>query len=370
MQSRIAEAAVEAVQLAEQAAEHGTFGIGGMLLDANMLPLFRCVNKVIENGVVADPTAHVERQLIDWYYGQRKRGRDLPPPDRCTIVSTIDPCMQCTGAILASGFRCIALAPDRLAGLHCRGYGNVDPLPAGLRDAARRQLHLVHVKSHRPARTDWAEGLAIPSELVQRAADTFAKTVDRAKAIINEQLAPIAASPSMPLSAAGQSETMQIIGLHAYDRAAVTDVFYQIGRNHDVDDLAAFVDPTRSLLYTTQSDLSTSPIQTSFMRLTRLYAGLRRRRRQIGRDVPPHPRHCDLWTLQGPGQDALSVMTIGAFGSTIEGPVNASECRWLYLIPQQPAESLAKMIARFPPLYSEIINITPRFAGPNRYWPQ
>lgn len=373
MQSRITEAANEAVRLAERAADKGTFGIGGVLLDDNMVPLFGCVNRVIENGVVTDPTAHVERQLIDLYYVQQKRGKQLPPPNCCTIVSTIDPCMQCAGAILACGFKCIALAPDRLAGVHYRGRSDLDALPVGLRDAARHQLYLAHSNSRQAARPDWAEELTIPSALVRRAGDAFARTLDRAKAIISEQTVP--PTPAAPILGSSPSgpETLQIIPLHDCDRSTVIGAFREMGQNpsfHETSDLAGFVDTTRGLFYTVPSNVSSSPIQTSFMRLTRQYARLRTRKRQMGEDVPPHPRHCGLWTLRGPGQDALSVMTIGAFGSTMEGPVSTSKCSWLYLIPQQPADSLAKMIADFPPLYNKIIHVTPQFAGPNPYWPQ
>src|SRR5271168_2573751 len=109
---RVRGAALRAVELAEFAARRGTFGVGGLLLGSQFEPLHEAVNRVVEDGKTIDPTGHVERQLIDWYFAARRNGAILPPPQLCTIISSLDPCMQCTGAILATGFRCLAIADD------------------------------------------------------------------------------------------------------------------------------------------------------------------------------------------------------------------------------------------------------------------
>ena len=54
----------------------GTYGVGGVLLDQQGNVLKALQNNVVRDGLVFDPTAHGERQLIDWYFAERARGRD------------------------------------------------------------------------------------------------------------------------------------------------------------------------------------------------------------------------------------------------------------------------------------------------------
>jgi Cytidine and deoxycytidylate deaminase zinc-binding region len=82
-------AAGRALELAQRAARAGTFGVGGFLMDKSGQILAEAVNAVIEDGQVCDPTAHVERQLIDWLFsthGQHARPQEL------VTVSSLDPC--------------------------------------------------------------------------------------------------------------------------------------------------------------------------------------------------------------------------------------------------------------------------------------
>ncbi|CAN0301824.1 unnamed protein product, partial [Phaeothamnion confervicola] len=72
-------AAVEqAVEAAREAAATGTFGVGGVLVGPQGEVLAVSRNHVICQGAVADPTAHGERQLVDWYFQQIYQGDRLP----------------------------------------------------------------------------------------------------------------------------------------------------------------------------------------------------------------------------------------------------------------------------------------------------
>src|ERR1700751_394766 len=90
-------------------------------------------SNVIKHGLVFDPTAHAERQLIDWYFAERAKGRVMAAPEEITIVTTIDPCCMCTGAILAGGFNVVAAAPDRKAGINHDHGAAFSSLPDALR---------------------------------------------------------------------------------------------------------------------------------------------------------------------------------------------------------------------------------------------
>src|SRR5712691_3178396 len=59
------DAALKVIGLAEQAFNAGTFAVGGLLVDRSGRVLAQAVNKVIRDKKVADPTAHVERQLVE-----------------------------------------------------------------------------------------------------------------------------------------------------------------------------------------------------------------------------------------------------------------------------------------------------------------
>jgi cytosine deaminase len=108
----VAIAAVEAVA----ARYRGTFGVGALLLDQHGTVLHALGNDVIRDGLIHDPTAHAESRLVDWYFAECANGRGLPPPDEVTLVSTLEPCAMCAGAILAAGFHVVVAGRDPNAG--------------------------------------------------------------------------------------------------------------------------------------------------------------------------------------------------------------------------------------------------------------
>ena len=136
IQAAVAIAAAEAMAAKTQ----GTFGVGGVLLDGAGNVLQSMHNNVVRQGLVFDPTAHGERQLVDWYFAERAKGAPLPPPGELTIVTSLDPCCMCTGAILAAGFNVVVAAPDVKAGINYDGSATFTALPAPLRAQAGRSF--------------------------------------------------------------------------------------------------------------------------------------------------------------------------------------------------------------------------------------
>jgi hypothetical protein len=62
-----------AVKEAESAKSDGTFGVGGLLIGGDNGKIYKVIrNAVIRGNSVRDPTAHVERQLVDWYFSKKK----------------------------------------------------------------------------------------------------------------------------------------------------------------------------------------------------------------------------------------------------------------------------------------------------------
>ena len=138
VQAAVAIAAGEAIAAKSQ----GTFGVGGVLLDQYGNVLKSLQNNVVRDGLIFDPTAHGERQLIDWYFAERAKGRKLPQPHDITLVTSLDPCAMCAGAILAAGFNVVVAANDPNAGINYDQRGAFPSLPPDCAQARRRQLLL------------------------------------------------------------------------------------------------------------------------------------------------------------------------------------------------------------------------------------
>jgi tRNA(Arg) A34 adenosine deaminase TadA len=353
-----------AVELAEMAAARGTFGVGGVLLGPDFEPLHECENGVVEDGRTRDPTAHVERQLIDWYFVTRHAGAALPPPQDCTIVSSLDPCMQCAGAILAAGFRCLAIAPDPIAGVHYAGWGAPTSLPKELRAQAARTLGSFAVMGERgycgPDDPALAAARIAPA-LVERARNALAETLETVqRTIAGNGLGRQCLAAALAVAAA-DCPGLQLMPLpdRGHQRVYRQLVALAGAGDHDSPDIACFLDHKNALAAFARPRTGLSPIRTAVMELIRNYAELRWRMMRGGLAPPSHPKDCVLYTLDGPGHDVLSVMALGAVGSTLEGPIVHPQDYWRYFRARQQAAELAAMVAAFPPLYSEVIRIVP-----------
>ena len=353
VKTKLERAAERAVFLAETAAERGTFGVGGVLLGPDMEPLFESENRVIQDGHLADPTAHAERLIIDWYFHELLSKRPLPAPHACTIITSLDPCMQCAGAILATGFRCLSIGIDVTAGVHCYGRNRVDTLPRHLQTSAEQQMFQFCMKGSA------AEGLPeIDLSLARRATRALEHTL----ADVRDRLAHADdKSNYFPVSSkADNLDNLIHVEIREANRRTMCELFERSSNDLHTDDISAFVDPEGKGLYLASERFNLSPIRTSVMELVKNYAKLRRQISLKGRRPPSHPRKCELWSLDGPGNDALSVMNVGAFGSTLEGPSIRSDDHWSYLRERQTQSELTRMLQNFPPLYNGVIKIAPR----------
>src|ERR1700745_3144771 len=97
--------AEEAVRIAAgksiEASLQNTFAVGGVLVDNRrgtvLCALHNNVLESYENSklfLLHDPTAHGERQIVDWYFRNRKR-LNLPEPNEVTGITTIEPSPMC-----------------------------------------------------------------------------------------------------------------------------------------------------------------------------------------------------------------------------------------------------------------------------------
>jgi len=381
VQAAVAIAAAEAIAAKTQ----GTFGVGGLMLDQHGNVLKSLHNNVIRHGLVFDPTAHGERQLIDWYYAERARGRALPAPGDITIVTTLDPCCMCSGAILAGGFNVVAAAPDRIAGINYDCDATFGALPAGLRAQAQRSFSYPAVlgaslyaragagATPRP----FFIGKTIAEATQALCALAFEATSREVVALFGadrarEQLRdPATLAPDHRIVRALKQLHPDALTYrcapHVPD-AGLAPFLRQAMARAEEGDAVALLDAFGNLLLCMSGKRAKSGIRSAFMESTRAYAQLRYKlmdgasaaQQEEVRLYLGHPREGTFVFAHGPDHGAVSFMDLGAWASTMEGPLPAHNPAQLqYVAPRIDAAALAAVCAAMPPLYRDVIGLNP-----------
>lgn len=385
VQTAVAMAASQAIAAKSQ----GTFGVGGLLLDQHGNVLKSLQNNVVCEGLIFDPTAHGERQLIDWYFAERARGAVLPAPEEVTIVTSLDPCAMCTGAILAAGFNVVVAASDPTAGINYDQRFEFSSLPGPLRERAGARFYYPAVLGSSVFARDSAGGapksffigktIAEPTQALCSLA--FEATNDKVLALLNSDLPREMLKD--PATLAGNHAIVRKLkvlypdalayrcaphapdaGLAPFLRRAMEQDIAQGGPG----DAVALLDAFGNLLLCAPGRQSQSAICTAFMECTRRYAQLRYKlmhgaiaetRDETCRYLA-HPRQGTFVFARGPDASAQSFMNLGAYGSTMEGPLPPDNPhQFQYVLPAMPAGELAALCAGMPPLYRDTIRIQP-----------
>jgi cytosine deaminase len=134
-------------------------------------------------------------------------------------------------------------------------------------------------------------------------------------------------------------------------------------------DAAALLDGFGNLLLCVPGRRELSPICTAFMECTRQYAQLRytlmlgasAEMRETVRRYLAHPKEGTFVFAHGPDAGAQSFMNLGAYGSTMEGPLPANNpAQFQYVLPRLEQRELDALCAAMPPLYRDTIRIRPR----------
>jgi len=378
-------AAAEAIAAKTQ----GTFGVGGVMLDQYGNVLQSVHNNVIKDGLIFDPTAHGERQLIDWYYAEIAKGRALPAPQDVTIVTSLDPCCMCSGAILAGGFNVVAAAPDTKAGINYDGSASFSSLPEALRAPAAAAFSYPatlgssqYAREHRGAvPRSFFIGKTISEATQALCSLVFEATAAEVMEKFNtdpaqEQLKDPATLPAdhAIVRALKQlyPDALTYRGTpRRPDEGLAPFLLQAMARDREqggAGDAVALLDSFGNLLMCLPGRMTHSGIRSAFMETTRAYAQLRYKlmhgASQAGqeqvRHYLGHPKDGTFVFARGPDDSAISYMNLGAYGSTMEGPLPLKNPTQLqYVLPMLPDEELAAICAAMPPLYRDIIRIRP-----------
>lgn len=351
----------------------GSYGVGAALLGPHGELFATSQNHVVDNGLVADPTAHGERQLVDWYFAQKAKGQDMPPPEEMTVVSSLDPCIMCAGSILASGMNVVSLSQDPGAGVDFKGDGSFVSLPKKLQEKAKEHFSYFGVQGgskflgHNPLfqGTQLYKNAATLAELdftnsVPEVSDAFAKleigkdealdpatlqntpaghrVLDFAKCSADDVLFHRLKDPRKPDSVVA---------------AKLRELAEKAKAEGNEYNAAVLIGPFGDVLLSATGKESISPIRTPVFELSRAYNRLRNDVGEEGKRHFPPFSHCRMVTLQGPAPDAVGLAEIGGFCSSAKGGfIEGNDHNWQYLIQRQSPQQLKKLIDNLPPRYS------------------
>lgn len=394
------EAALRALGMARAAAQSGTFGVGGVLIDnASGRVVHALSNQVMgtltteglhgrpAQAYTRDPTAHGETSLVRWYVANAADLR-LPAPSEMTIVTSLDPCAMCTGSLLATGFNVAVVADDTYAGINWNGRHDFSAFPPRIRLGLERQFGYMAIASQRafagPAHSLYVRD-AISAQTALACSKLFTESVEnvrRASADAGLEPAQLVDPATLPVWDPARLTWCQTfpdafsLRLNHYrqpDSVLRTYLERLSQSTPGSRNAVAFIDSFGNLLMAAPDRFDLSPIATAFMNLTQAYAQLRFDLMSNPLSAPSArrafttPRHGTFVFLHAPDpEDPLTLKDLGAYGSTLEGapPVTQPSHFQFYLPPRKGSlQQLKSLIEAMPPFYTRLVAIDPQQVG-------
>jgi tRNA(Arg) A34 adenosine deaminase TadA len=393
--------AEQAVQIAVgksiEASLQNTFAVGGILLDNRsgtvLCALHNNVLEAFENSklfLLHDPTAHGERQLVDWYFQHRKR-LHLPDPGQLTVVTTLDPCAMCAGALLTAGFNVGVSALDTYAGINYNKSFDFPSVPSKWRSVAQSSWAYYGVDAPIRRAFRGGKGAAFTNQSIS--ASTYCLTDTIFESSVNDIRLLDSNSGKDPSKLTNpkdlpRNSTVRKALLHACSEALsvtcpkprlpgreLAQVLLHIAekahsRGAEFNSVA-LLDPFGNLLLCLGGAEERSPIRTAFLEVTRAYAHVRwvlmnhqdnSVREQAG-DVLTHPKYGTFVSLYSPDPNTpQGLMTMGAYGSTMEGPIPdtfPSNLQYVLLPEDVSQAEVSEMAMRLPPFYTTGVQVAP-----------
>ncbi|MNG96008.1 tRNA-specific adenosine deaminase [compost metagenome] len=376
--------------------QQGTFAVGGCIIDnATGAVLAALHNNVLMPypGSTAqppflphDPTAHGERQLVDWYFANRE-SRNLPPPQQLTVVTTLDPCAMCAGSLLTAGFNVAVSAIDTYAGINYNSQFDFPTLPPAVRQQAQRTWGYYAVDAPTPRAYQGSGAPIFAGQSIDAAAFTLTGSVfDASVNNVREQSNNSGLPPSElkdPATLQADSKVRQALAQlspwalqvkSANPRVPGPELarpLVETASRSYTCNAVALLDPFGNLLACLGGAQDQSPIRTAFMETTRNYAIMRwtlmndddpQVRAQASQYLT-HPKYGTFVFLYIPDPETSeAVMTFGAYGSTMEGAVPQSfpsNLQYVLLPDGTTAKAVAQLAQNLPPFYTQSVQVAP-----------
>lgn len=367
----VEDAALAVAKQAMLAHCQGTFCVGGMLLKTDGTILNQLHNNVVVDNATNDPTAHGERQLIDWYF-ENKDTLSLPEPNEIILVTSLDPCAMCTGASLLAGFkRVVVAANDTFAGIN---YDLTATYPTLSGTAMESQIESMFaypqvlgdtcfIREASGADLDIAPftAVTIPDTTQALCSSVFDATLTSVQNTVGNDYDP---SELIDLKTLADDDPINVFlrskfgaNYLAYSGPAGNpgiDFANIVYGGTPVFQGISFFDFFGNLIFTQEANVIST--QSAFMLATRLYAQVRHEGLS-GVDIRKylcHPKYGYFMYTFCPQVSAQSLMEMGAFGSTTEGSA-PNPLQYILNPERQPA--LDSLISNMPPLYTQSVNV-------------
>lgn len=391
------EAAAVVLEQASAASNQTTFAVGGLMVNNVTHELIYAIHNNVmiplSNGTpfTFDPTAHGERQLVNWYY-QNKQALGLPEPGQITVITSLDPCVMCTGALLTAGFNVGVAALDTYAGINYQQNFEFTTLPPDLREQAKQKFGYFASGPSRPATftreyvggpdVAFKDGVLTPSHLLD-CGQVFSQSADNVRSASNSSGAapssltnPALLPPSSAIIEAyraiyPKAFSIKIPNSRLPDQLIFQELQSTMAANPAARNAVAFIDPFGNLVLCLADTPEVSPINTAFMNVTRAYAQTRwtlsnEYAQNLITDDPAnyltHPKYGTFVFLYAPDPaDSTTVMTLGAYGSSMEGPIpNVFPANLQFFFPprQGSFSELVQVVNELPPFYTQSVNIS------------
>lgn len=380
-----------ALWTAARAAEGGSYGIGGVLVEqATGTVLATMPNRVFaplgeqEGVMVQDPTAHGERQLMSWYLAQRT-SRPLPRPEELTVVTTVDPCLMCASSLLEVGVGVGVIAPDPYSGINFTMDAKFDDLPESLRRQAQGTFGYYAVdgvRSYQGGSDLGYAGQSVAEGTYNQCVDLYAQSADTVRAArrsedtsIDSLTDPAKAPGGIPIMRAFEAASPGAFSITVKDPRMPGDELRQllqatVRASPGSTNACAFLDPFGNVLSVMADQQSVNALSTAFALCTRAYAQTRfavsadKATARIAAQTLTNPdRGTFVWLTAPDFRTAAGMFDIGAYGSTMGSaatPLIPSAFQYYSLPPGVSADDLQRAIPPLPPLYSKGIGILPQ----------
>jgi tRNA(Arg) A34 adenosine deaminase TadA len=327
--------------------------------------LAEAVNAVVRDGVTVDTTAHVERQLIDWYFA-RNRGLNERIED-LVVVTSLDPCAMCAGAILLSGMKSVALASDPMSGVHEGGLPHRMPRELWHEAESRMGFFGVHGREGQADHVTAVLGGSVSPTTLCEAEEAFETSLSSVRGTIGGSEFGGAHQGSRDATAVSMS-TLAALGRLADELpegACVPAAVINAGhpQSHQqlqsllVRDASVLVNSEGTVLLGAPGREDISPARTSVLELVRAYISLQRMAWERLGICLPHPRRCSIIKQRAPTDPAKALMELGAIGSFCELERPNSAFPALGYLEAVGEEKIQRFVKSLPPLYTSVIKL-------------
>jgi tRNA(Arg) A34 adenosine deaminase TadA len=351
----------ETIELAQTAAQRGTFGVGGILVTKSGERLANAVNKVSEYNQTLDTTAHVERQLIDWYFQKTDNNELECNEDDLVLITSAEPCMMCTGAILSTNIKTIFVAEEPLTG--SGATRDFYTLPDTLRSKARNQIFRAPTSKKHMIATCLHNFIDRPlhPSLTKKAINSLLNSIHHVRhrisfpttgSITDLRSHKDSSIPRLDfmenLVASPMAQPNGIISCSENIRAR-NHVFQsdQTSTTHlEIDNIALGL----------SDSVATSPLRISTLEVIRLFWQMTRSKKFTNLVENKNKSNFHLFSTEHLS-DAQIVMALGAIGSFYEGPT-ISETPILIYGKNTNIQRASNILANFPPFYLADIGLT------------